>query len=128
MANLIKMINAVIIDRRSAAERNRGYREAIRELEAYNDEELMDLGIARYDIPHVVKYGYTDRGSHDCLLACECEQAVHEQERCSTPYLDDLGLVRREIFRAEKYGCRDDMRNGDFQASCCTDIILETAD
>lgn len=57
MANLIDMIVAGIRNRRLVAEQNRAYREAIRELEAYSDYQLEDLGIARCDIARAVKYG-----------------------------------------------------------------------
>ncbi len=43
----------------------RGLRQAIRELNAYSDRELADLGLARTDIPFAVRYGRPgiDRGA-----------------------------------------------------------------
>ncbi len=38
-------------------EGRRGLRQAIRELNAYSDRELADLGLARADIPRAVLYG-----------------------------------------------------------------------
>lgn len=38
-------------------ESRRGLRKAIRELNAYSDRELADLGLARADIPRAVLYG-----------------------------------------------------------------------
>jgi uncharacterized protein YjiS (DUF1127 family) len=70
MANLINMIIAGIRNRRLAAERNRAYREAIRELEAYSDYQLNDLGIARCDIARAVKYGTSEHAAP--------EKAEHE--------------------------------------------------
>jgi uncharacterized protein YjiS (DUF1127 family) len=123
MANLINLIITVILDRRIAAEQNRANREAIRELEAYNDNELTELGIARSDIHHAVKYGYTERGSNDHVPAYEYEQAVHELESYSDQDLDDLGLARRDIFQVVKYGRRNDVDSGDVPVSGCTGIL-----
>jgi uncharacterized protein YjiS (DUF1127 family) len=123
MANLINLIIAVILDRRITAERNRAHHEAIRELEAYTDEELMDLGIARRDIPHLVKYGDTETVSNDHMLAREYEQAVHELESYSDHDLDDLGLARRNIFQAVKCGRCDELNKGDFPVSGCAGNI-----
>jgi uncharacterized protein YjiS (DUF1127 family) len=123
MAKLINMIIAVILDRRIAAERKRAYREAIRELEAYTDDELIDLGIARHDIPHVVKHGYTDRSFDNDVPACEYEQAVHELESYSDHDLDDLGLARRDIVKAVKCGRKGELYKGDFPVTDCAGAL-----
>lgn len=49
----------------AALEGRRGLRRAIRELNAYSDRELADLGLSRADIPHAVLYGRPgiDRGA-----------------------------------------------------------------
>jgi uncharacterized protein YjiS (DUF1127 family) len=123
MANLINMIIAVILDRHITADKNRAYREAIRELGAYTDEELMDLGIARRDIPHLVKHGDTVTASNENRLSSEYEQAVHELESYSDHDLDDIGLARRNIFQAVKFGRCDEVSKGDFPVSGCTGTL-----
>jgi uncharacterized protein YjiS (DUF1127 family) len=123
MANLINMIIAGIENRRAAAERNRAYKEAVRELQAYSDNDLMDLGIARSDIATVVKYGTADAALAVNQLACECEEAVHELETYSDHDLDDLGLARGDIVRAVKYGRKDELFAGGFPASNCAHAL-----
>jgi uncharacterized protein YjiS (DUF1127 family) len=45
----------------SAEERE--IRQAIRELGAYSDRELNELGLTRAEIPHVVRYGRPERSA-----------------------------------------------------------------
>jgi uncharacterized protein YjiS (DUF1127 family) len=117
------MIIAAILDRRIAVEKRRSYCEAIRELEAYSDHELTDLGIAYSDIPHVVKHGLTDHSSDHDVLAYEYEQAVHELDRYSDHDLDDLGLARRDIACAVKCGRKDEMHKGGFPVDGCAGAL-----
>jgi uncharacterized protein YjiS (DUF1127 family) len=123
MAKLINTIIAVILGRHIAAEQKESDRKAIRELEAYSDDELTDLGIARSDIPCVVKHGLTDHSSDHEVLADEYEQAVHELDSYSDHDLDDLGLARRDIACAVKCGRKDELHKGDFPMNGCAGAL-----
>ena len=57
MANVIKMVIAALKGRFHVSEREREYRMAIRELQAYSGEELDCIGLSRSDIETAVRHG-----------------------------------------------------------------------